>query len=727
MKTEEIQRNNTINYDLFLLDQQYKVDSNLINYIDQAQNFYNSKQYPNENFNNMIRVTMNICSFSAQIKASKICGTPIYLAFTADNMDTDCNALSQFDKYNCNKLHLEANNYQAALNGYVNGTEITFIRWDPDDTSYKGIYKGGLVEEHIDLRNFAVANPYIQDIQNQEWVMFWEDFSVAGLYDMLEGKDKEEIKHKKKLILDDVIRGQEDYKDTNSINTARATMFTRFFRVDGEVYFMCSTKSVDIFEFPHPLSMKLGKSRIKEVLREYKERMEKDIPPEENLETVADYKIDYEDLVMCATEKDEFSDKEYKEAKEKFSLYPFAKYTPFARNRSFYGRSDIDQMIPIQKAINFSYSMTLKCMENNAYNKIIVKPDALQGQVVTNEPSQVLTDFSGFTNQWGIKFAESQPMPNGLLDSAERMFNLTRTVYGFSDVMDGSITNQDMSGYMLQQMIKQSNTSIEQQQKLFWVYNEEKAYIRLMYYKHYVDEAKYTYELTDSELEGEEQAQQALLQKVNGNPQEGVAPQDLMTMQGQDPQMVKEMLSKPVHRTRIGTLKNEDIWGVNFDICIDAEQGVLDSQLVEQQFFDNLVLNGGMQNIDPDVLNMYLQASPNVSQRAKTSLKNVIENRKNSELQQMKSKYQELLGKTNEIMTYAKKLESALGANTQYLKNLQSEFKDKINNSNTVISALSKELDKYRGNTGKSEGVSVGEVRSNNSRGIGGSVQLPEQ
>ena len=160
------QRSNTINYDLFLLDQQYKADSNLIAYIDQAQNFYNSKQYPNSNFNNMIRVTLNICAMSAQIKASKICGTPIYLAYTADDSETDCNALSQFDKYNCNKLHLEESNYQAALNGYVNGTEITFIRWDPDDTTYKGIYKGGLVEEHIDLRNFAVANPYIQDIQN---------------------------------------------------------------------------------------------------------------------------------------------------------------------------------------------------------------------------------------------------------------------------------------------------------------------------------------------------------------------------------------------------------------------------------------------------------------------------------------------------------------------------------------------------------------------------------
>ena len=719
---EESQRRTTINYDLFRLDEQFKNDSNLVAYIDQAQNFYNSKQYPNENFNNMIRVTMNICSFSAQIKASKICGTPIYLAYTADNMDTDCNALSQFDKYNCNKMHLEANNYQAALNGYVNGTEITFIRWDADDTSYKGIYKGGLVEEHIDLRNFAVANPYIQDLQNQQWVMFWEDFAVGALVDLIEGKNKKEKEEKKKLILQDIINGREDYKDTSSINHAMVTLYTRFFRVKGEVYFMCSTKSVDIFEFPHPLSKKLGKSIIKEVVEEYLERAKKDISDEEKeLNKVDDYKIDYEDVIMCLTEKGEFTNKDYQNEKEKFSLYPFAKYTPFARNRSFYGRSDIDQMIPVQKAINFAYSMTLKCMENNAYNKIIAKPDALQGQVITNEPSQIITDFSGFTNQWGIKFAESQPMPNGLLDSAERMFNLTRTVYGFSDVMDGSISNQDMSGYMLQQMIKQSNTSIEQQQKLFWVYNEEKAYIRLMYYKHYVDEAKYTYELSDAEVEGQEQAQAQLAERKEQNPNG-----DLISLFKEDQGEVDRKLNTPVHKTRIGTLKNEDIWGVNFDICIDAEQGVLDSQLVEQQFFDNLVLNGGMQNIDPEVLNMYLQASPNVSQRAKTSLKRVIENRKHSLLEQYKAQYQELLTKSQEIINYAKKLESIVGAQSKYVKNLQNEFKGRVDNDNIMIQSLQNELGKYRQPNGNA--VTQGELKSNNSRGIAGStLGVPEQ
>ena len=134
--------------------------------------------------------------------------------------------------------------------------------------------------------------------------------------------------------------------------------------------------------------------------------------------------------------------------------------------------------------------MNLKCAENNAYNKIFAKPEALRGQKITNEPSQVLVDYSNFTNGWGIKFAETPAMPNGLLDFTDKLLGMTRVIYGFSDVMDGSLTNQDMSGYMLQQMIKQSNTSIEQQQQIFWAYNEDKAAIRLMFYKHYVDKGQ---------------------------------------------------------------------------------------------------------------------------------------------------------------------------------------------------------------------------------------------
>lgn len=684
-------KKNTLNYELYLLDKSFKDKYNLVKYINQAQDFYNGKQYPTVNYTNMLRTTMNICSFSATIKASKIAGTPIYLKYTSDN-GTDCTPLRKFDEYNRSKMQIKSHNYQSALNGFVNGTEIAYLRWDDDDTTYKGINKGGLKLEHIDLRRFAVANPKLDDIQNQKWVMFWKDESLGALRDMVEGNSKEEIARKKELLRREFAGDEESdidngYKD--DVNYGLLTLFTRFFRIDGEVYFMCSTRYVDIFKEPHPLSRKLASDKAKKIIEKYLKDLEDDEDNNED-ELIKDYDIDYEDVVMQSTSNDEMTDKEYKEEKEKFNLYPFAVFEPFKQNDDFYGRSDISQLIPIQKFINYGISLIMKCVENNANGKIVVKPETLQGQEITNEPSQVIVDYSQFTNSWGIKYLETQSVPNAIFDFIQQLVGMVRVVYGFNDVMDGSVTNQDMSGYMLQQMIKQSNTSIEQQQGLFWQFNVELAQIRLLFYKHYVDKALYTYELTNAEYEAEEQARKNLYNAT-------LSGKKLETM----PNATPKDFEKPTERTQRGWINGEDLWGTNFDISIEAVQGLADSKLIAQQTWDNLLLNGGINNIDPELLAMYLEASPNISPDVRDSLKLVVEKRQQSENYQLRQQLQELMQKTKQIMAYAKELENQNNFKGEYLKNLNNEFTQKINNQNNIISALSKDLDNAKNQASK--------------------------
>ena len=699
------EKKTTIAYELYQLDQSYKSRTNFINFINEQQNFFNGKQFSDSNATNMIRISMNICKMCVKIKASKICGTPIYLTFTADNSDVDCTALRQFDEYNFNKMKMDDHNLHSAINGYVNGTEIVYMPWDDDDTTYKGIYKGGINIEHIDPRNFAVANPYIQDIQKQKWVMFWEDYDVDALIDMLEGSDKEKEEKKELLIGGNTSDGADSYKDKEDINHKLVTMFTRFFRVDGEVYFMCSTENVDLFKYPHPLSRKLSESAIKKVVEDYL-KSQKEPSDEPKTEKVQDYKIDYEDLLLNATGGKFLTDEQYKESKEKFNLYPFAVFRPSSQNRSFYGSGEIKDLIPAQKAINFILSMMAKCAENNAYNKIIAKDGALQGQTITNEPSQVIIDYT-MGNTYGIKMAESQPMPNGMAEFANNLLSMTRIVYGFNEVMDGSVKNQDLSGYAVQQMIKQANTSIEQEQMLFWRFNEDMAAIRLLYYKHYVDSAKYTVELSDAEFEGQEQARRIL----NAGRNNGM---EMKTMQGIDPNEVTEMLGKETRKVRVEEIHNKDIWGVNFDIAIDAEQGLADSKLVEQQTWDNLILNNGINNISPDMLALYLQAAPNISPRTKAALKNVVKTLQRSENTQLKNELNELMQQTQQIMHYAKQLEAQNGYQSQYLKNLETEFASKVQAQNKIIGGLTKQMDSM------AQKASEGEVKSNNAKGIGG-------
>jgi len=694
----------TIAHRLYQLDQSFKYRTNFNNYIDEAQNFYNGDQYSNANVKNVIRITMNICSFSSSVKASKICGTPIYLKFTADDKKTDCTMLRQFDEYNCNKLRLSESNYQATLNALVNGTEITFIRWDEDDTTYKGIYKGGLVEEHIDPRNFAVANPYIQDVQNQKWVMFWEDADLEALKDILEYKNEKDKIEKIKLMTGDCGVKEGDYKNKDEINHALCRLYTRFFRVDGEVYFMCSTESVDLFLYPRPLSRKVNENIIKEVVKEYYKRIEKEGATKENeeylksQEKVIDLNVDYEDLIMTCGDSKAFTDSEYKKIKEKFSLYPFATYRPYAINRSFYGRSDIKGLISTQRLINFLCSMVAKSAENLAYNKILVKPDALNGQTITNEAGQVIVDNSQYNNGWGIKPMESQSIPSTFFDYVDKVFSITRKVYGFDDVMSGQISNQDLSGYAVQQMIKQNNTTIEQQQQLFWRYNEDKAFIRLMFYKHYVDKAKYTIELSDFEYEQSERARQLLQYRQ----QQGKL--NLPSNQGD--------FDQETNKVQVKEIFNEDMYGINFDISIDAVQGLADSKLTEAQFWDNMVLQGGLQNIQPEYLELYMNCNPNISPSTKINMKNSIEKLKQGKIAMLQQKLEQAVQVMGQMQQYTQSLEAKNGYQSEYLKNLQSEFAQKIGVQNKMIGALSKDLQNQQTSKQKSTNAINKEVNA---------------
>lgn len=707
------EREATISYELYLQDKAFKESSNLFDVTKEARNFYIGKQFDDDNEDNAIRVSLNFCSFSARLKASKIVGTERYITFTADNVDYDCHGLQRFDEYNVHKLNEKSKDYQACIDGYVDGTAIAGYRWDIDDLSYKGIYKGGLASENFDMLKFAVANKFINDIQNQKWVMYWKDEDVDGVKDMVERKDKKVLEEVQRRIVPD------DYDDSDVekefVNHGLCTLFTRFFRIDGEVCFMCSTREVDLFEYPHFMNPKVNK-RIKEklikIVDEYKEKGRNGDDDEENYDKVVDLKIDYEDMITQITKAEVISDEEYKKDKEKFYLYPFARFVPDEIKDSFYGHGDIADMLKVQKGYNFAISMLLKCLENNAYNKIIVKEGALEGQEITNEPGQVIIDHTRMQNGFGVKFAESQPMPNGILEFAQNLFNQTRLVYGFNDVMDGSVTNQDISGYAVQQMIKQANSSIEQQQQLFWQFCKEKAEIRLMFYKFYVDKARYTYELKDYEVEDRENKRNMLMKRQQELQSRG---EKLAIDNGEEPLD----LTKPTKKVQVRDFKGEEIYGTSFDINIDVMQGLADSKLAEAQMWDTLIMNGNIQNMEPEMLELYLEANPTVSQRSKATLKAIVEKQKKSENYQLKQTLKQALDNLQKLLQYSKELEAQSGYKTNFINNLEKEFVNKIGVANKIITSQNQAL-------ASKDKATQGEAKSNNARGIAGTSIQPE-
>ena len=702
--------NTSINYKYYQLNTEYMESTKLKDYVLECQRFYNGDQWPNNNANNMIRTTVNILSYSSNFKASKINGTPQFIQYTSDN-GKDCTDLGRFDEYNLKKLKETTFNFQTILDSLNNGTAISYLRWDEDDTTYKGIYKGGLVQDQTDILRFAVANPYISDIQNQKWVMFWYKAEVGAIRDLLKRDNKKEEEDLRKLIVPDSNDSKEfgENFDESKVAHGLVTVYVRFFRVDGEVYHTMSTKYVDIYEYPKALSPLANKSmqpRIKKLVDDFKknikDKYENAYSEEFNYAKVLDYDIDYEDLLMQVVEHTDFKDEAYRKVKEKFNLYPFARLVLYNINGSFYGRSDIKALIPAQKAINFNMSMMMKCIENNAYNKIFVKEGALEGQVITNEPSQVLTDYTKMTNGWGIKFAESQPLPNGVADFTNNMIDMIRVFGGFNQVMDGTVTNQNISGYALQQQIKQSNSAIEQQQQIFWSYLQDKASIRLLFYKFYVDEATYTYEIDDTEFERQETARKALRSKK----EQGM----LMLDNNMD-------FNTPTKKLKVRTIKGEDLLGSNYDINIDVQQGMLNSELSEAQIWDTLIINGGIQNLEPEMLELYMHANPMISQATKDKLKHIVSKQKQEENYQLKEANKELMMKGKQLSDIVLQMQAQNQYKDKYIDNLVKEFSDKINVANKYVDHVEKKANAVTSNSK----VSEGEAKSNNARGIAGS------
>lgn len=699
--------NLTIEYQLYLKDRDFKRQSNFIKYVQEARNFYNGNQYPTDNPNNYIRVTMNIVAFCVNLKASKINGTSTYIQFTCDDDSVDCVHLEEFDEYNRKKMDEVTNNFQANINGFTDGTAISYIRFDEDDTSYKGIYKGGLVEEQIDILRFAVANPYVKELQNQKWVMFWVDSEVGAVRELVEREDKEELEKAKALVVPDNyddVNSNPDYNREN-ITHKVCTVFTRYFKIKGEVYYMMSTKNVNLFEYPHPLSTIVGNKLIEEMKEMVKKHGKGN--QEEDSSKVYDLAVDYEDMINQIPDPEPIENEEYEEIKEKFSLYPFARYVPTEISNSFYGKSDVKELIPSQKAINYQLSMQVKCSENNAYNKIFAKPDALQGQEITTDPGQVLYDYSKGINGWGVKFAESQPMPTGMMDFTERFLSMVRIVYGFNDVMDGSSSSSDMSGYLYQQMVKNANTPLEQIQKQFWKYLKDKAAIRLTFYKFFVETAKYSVTMEDFEWEEQENARKILLNMATAKGNLNVNANGSMNL---------EQLKKPTSKTRVVTMTKDNFYGKNFDIAIDVMQGTQNSELAESQMWDTLIMNGGIQNMQPETLAMYLEASPKISKRTKAALKSCVRRLEKSENEQLRQQLNEILQKAAQLADYTKQLENRSNYQGQYIDNLTKEFTSKLNTAQHYLNNVNKQYASTQ-----SLKVSEGEAKSNASRGVSGS------
>lgn len=648
-------RNETINYKYFQIDQNYKRKSRLLDYWEQMQDFYEGNQVPENQPKGLPTFVANLCSYLINTKASKLRGTPYSIVFqSANNKATD--KLDKFDQFVLLDLKYDIAQQQSIINMLIYGTEVVMYRFSNFGVSLDAVYEGKLVREHIDLRRFAVANPYLPSLQEQKWIMIWNYHDVQSVREMcrkMDGESDKDFEERKASIVPDDYTN-EKYPRPEDISHGVVCVYTRYFRINGEVCYQSSTQSVDLFE-PTFLNPSVQKEKIKKALKKDNKVGE-------------DYDIDGEPTRIEA-HKEKMSKTEYSTKLKKFSLYPFADFTPNRRFNHYYGTSDIQDVVAAQKTINFLYEMATKNIQDNAWGKWLAKAGALRGQTINNDGGQVLIDYSKDPATFGIQRMERNSGAEiNVTQYITNIVDLIRTLKGATEVISGDNASS-LSGYAISLLQEQGNTVFEMIQSALWNdFAIQEAKIRLQFYFHYYkNKQKFIYELSDVEYEEEtrnrELVMENALRRYNENPI------------GQPPTLND---FPRVNRVQEDEFSSKDIEDDMFYIVPKAGRSIKYSGVVQADQINQLFKDGTIANLSVSDKRAYIELNPLIDATTKAKFKQVLDQQEESQNAQLVSQVKDLTSQLTQSQELIARLQNSLKMASDYNKSLKTEFNSKL-------------------------------------------------
>ena len=571
--------------------------------------FFEGRQWaaPTESTKNMPRPVVNITKLIARNKKSGVLSSRIKLNFRAERDPERSAKITAFNEYIEKEMGMDGIRENLVWDGVIKGGGFLHYYWDAEARGASANSIGGVRAELIDPLNIFFANPKERDEQKQKWILIASRVEAEAVKSMAgKGVDKD-------LITPDDYETK--YDDKEQEGSGLCTVLTRYFRKDGEVYFERATKKV-LLHAPIALTPQTE---------------EEDKPSDgENPDPA-------EMGVADAPDK--------RKEPYKARLYPIVAYSYEKREKSIYGLSEVEGILPNQKAINFNIGMQLLSVQNQAWGKYLVKKGALQGQKITNQPGQVLVDYS--PNGDGIRKMTEQPFSTMPMQLVDNLIAFTRTVTGSTEVMTGEALGKNQSGAAIAQLQSQALKPIEDLRRAFWRACERGGLIVEQFYKLYYEEKPYL-------LEGENGAR------------------------GED------------------VFRGSDYQDLDFSISVEAGTGTQFSEAMTITTLGELFQS---QSIDLDT---YVELYPDNAMPFKETLKKRLQEQKESENAQLKAaleqaqiqlkamqeqlgqygeilkKQQETVGKTSSLIRQNRQLESMLAE-------LQNEYTGKINQANALI------------------------------------------
>lgn len=647
--------------------------------MSECRRYYSGDQYDSDMDESLPRPVMNICNEYVEKVKAKLTDTPYAVEFTSDNENAELHLLDQFYEYQTSKINDIDFNASIVESALIDGVACAFTMYDKDSYGLRGKYRGFLRRKKVNFEDVFFANPYCEEPQDQKYIGFVQRVSVQEARNLCEDQSKIEL-----IVPDDFKFGGEEKYNKENIDFDTCTLVTRYFRdKDGEVMFEQSTQFCDLFKKPHYI------------------RPDKDDFDDKDNNEHTDYENMLEERITIQEKAEAESDSSYRKKLKIFHRYPFSWYRPYPVRNSVLGRSMLTQIISNQKQVNFMMMMTMLGFQYHGMGKWIVQEGALaDGETITNDPSQVIHVKAKYNQAVGSVLQRIEPSTTSgeLLNQPNAIMTMARQIYGYDNLTADNNLN-DTSGYALQQVQKQQNLVLEIPQQRYWLYIRQNAETDLLFFRDYVDEAKFFRRRNQGEVSSEN-AYRDMSQSIYdayGQVPEGA------DANGQLP-MAKEMISK--------SIKNEDFMS-DFEIAVTVTQGVGQSQISESQHYSQVFQWMASGNMDAALLKALVDADPAFSRKTRDTLKGELEAYETSQISNLKAQIDQYKQVIEQLQNQYKQLGQQVSYQESQLKAYkQASEENARNNKEYVNSVLSAQ---------KTNQVSEGEAKSNASRGIEGS------
>lgn len=668
LSAEQLRKISSFNYECFMRHQAYMDKKGYTACIPEWWAFYEGRQTPAGYSEDLPRATENISAWVVDSQHATLLGTTVTLNFTCFDKNLSTDGLKKFDEYVQKAIGMEEKKDDIVLDAEVSSVGILYQYWSDDILTFRGNNKGSLGLDTIALEDFYCSNPRLRDLQRQKYVGFRHRAEVKAVRATI-SKDLpnyEEVV--KSIVPDDYLESQDRYDDNDdAFESGAVTLYTRFFRVDGEVYWTRSTKYAQLCE-PIPLNPDITYKKLK-LKAEYDELGY--APDDEEI-----YELDPEVPNFQDEQLEKASDSTHAAEKDKMMLYPISLLVLRRRRNCLYGRSAIEDVYDNQKLVNFMTAMVAKEIQDTAWSTVIMKEGAANGQTWTGQPGGIFVDYTP-GNSFGIKRLEGNQLNAQVMNYVSTIIDITKMITGTNELVDNSSNLKDVTAYALQILEEQRNKKIEALQNRFWRFLVDAAKIRLQFYKHYYPESYYMYDLTDAELQDEQQLYEQALKS-----DEMVQLDDGSMMSAKEMAQIK---GEPTKTQRKKIDPHKELLGHYFDIVCEPGKGTKYSEIIDTDLINNLFLNGGYEKMSADSFEMWLNLNPLMSESKKSDIRVLIQKQRQSENAQLRSQLEELQGMLKMSLTRVKQLENVVQQKTEASAAMESSFKNSLGAAKEMV------------------------------------------